>query len=362
MITKISLKNFKCFENLDIGLRNVNVLTGINGMGKSTILQSLLLLKQTGQDLVLNQRVRLNGDMVQLGVGRDILCESAEDDSSIGIGIWEDGREKSYLFRYEPFSDILDMAEKCDSLPKFVEGGRSVYLSAYRIPPVNIYGITNDKRLCDREFGSDGIYTLQYLKEYGPQKATLDPEGGSMEPETLYQQVERWMGMIAPGVSVDINIDIDKQIATLGYSFVEGKNRTNTYSCVNVGFGITYVLPIVVALLSAKKGDLILLENPEAHIHPAGQRRLGELIATVGSAGVQVIVETHSDHILNGIRIAVKDHLIDKTDTNLLYFYKDTKDGYKHQYANPHIDENGRIDAWPQGFFDEWDNALLELL
>ncbi len=362
MITRICLKNFKCFENLDIKLTNVNILTGINGMGKSTIIQSLLLLKQTGQELIVNQRVRLNGELVQLGVGRDILCESAEDDASIGISIWEEGHEKSYQFYYEPFSDTLDTTEKCDSIPDVAELGKSVYLSAYRIQPINIYGITNEKKLLQREFGSDGLYTLQYLKEYGPQKTQLCIEDGMEESETLYQQVERWMGLVAPGVSIDINVDIDKQLARLGYSFVEGKNRTNTYSCVNVGFGITYVLPIVVALLSAKEGDLILLENPEAHIHPGGQRKLGELIAAVGNAGVQIIVETHSDHILNGIRIAVKNGVINKNDINLLYFYKDMEDGYRHKYANPHIDENGRIDEWPQGFFDEWDNALLELL
>ena len=75
----------------------------------------------------------------------------------------------------------------------------------------------------------------------------------------------------------------------------------------NAGFGISYALPIVVAALRAAAGGLLLVENPEAHLHPAGQSRIGGFLARVAADGVQVFVETHSDHVLNGIRVAVAD-------------------------------------------------------
>lgn len=109
-------------------------------------------------------------------------------------------------------------------------------------------------------------------------------------------------------------------------------------------------------------GDLILLENPEAHIHPAGQRMLGELIAAAGAGGAQIIVETHSDHVINGIRLAVKNGKIAKEQTRIFFFYKDIQEGYEHKMACPEMDEDGRIDIWPEGFLDEWDHALMELL
>ena len=77
---------------------------------------------------------------------------------------------------------------------------------------------------------------------------------------------------------------------------------------------------------------------------------------------MQVILETHSDHVLNGIRTAVKKHVIDCGQTGIFFFYKDLEDAYRHKVACPHLDLYGRLDFWPKGFFDEWDNALMELL
>mgnify|MGYP005780600803 FL=1 len=105
---------------------------------------------------------------------------------------------------------------------------------------------------------------------------------------------------------------------------------------------------------------MLIVENPEAHIHPAGQRMLGELLARAGAGGVQIFAETHSDHIINGIRLAVKHGIISGEEIALDYFYKDQK--YRHDYVRPEILSDGRLDCWPEGFFDEWDKALYELI
>lgn len=363
MINKMQLEHFKCFDQIGMELKNVNILTGFNGMGKSTILQALLLLKQSRKSLQTEQKLLLNGELTRLGIGRDILCELSEQDDEIVFEIEEDTNCR-LCFRYEAYSDMLEMKQKnIKQFPSFMDKGRCVYLSSFRIQPTELYDITNKENLDEKNFGIDGLYTLQFLKEYG-QMEILDELAEVTErcPNTLYAQVRHWMGGIAPGVEININVDNQKKIADLGYSFVEGANRTNVYKCVNVGFGITYVLPVVIALLSAQKGDLIIIENPEAHIHPTGQRRLGELIAKAGEAGIQVIVETHSDHIVNGIRIAVKNKILKKTNVNLFYFYKDEEDEFHHKYIMPAILDNGRLDKMPKGFCDEWDNALLDLL
>lgn len=362
MINKMQLEHFKCFDQVGIELKNVNILTGFNGMGKSTILQALLLLKQSKKSLQTEQKLLLNGELTQLGIGRDVLCELSEQDEEIVFEIEEDTNCR-FCFRYEAYSDMLEMKQSIKKFPYFMDKGRCVYLSSFRIQPTELYDITNKENLDEKNFGIDGLYTLQFLKEYG-QREILDELAEVTEkcPNTLYAQVKHWMGGIAPGVEISINVDNQKKIADLGYSFVEGANRTNVYKCVNVGFGITYVLPVVIALLSAQKGDLIIIENPEAHIHPTGQRRLGELIAKAGEAGIQVIVETHSDHIVNGIRIAVKNKILKKANVNLFYFYKDEEDEFHHKYVMPAILDNGRLDKMPKGFCDEWDNALLDLL
>lgn len=363
MIRQLTLKNFKCFENLDLKLTNVNVLTGLNGMGKSSVIQSLLLLRQSYQDNKLKKGLFLNGKYVQLGNGQDVLFENAQKEE-IGISVLGNV-ENHFTFEYSAMSQLLRRTNgeevKEEDLPVF--GNGFSYLSAYRIEPKEFYGIEDEAELRNRELGNSGEYAIQYLYSYGSEDVqNVHVTKGKKVNISLQEQVQLWLTGIAPGILPKVSVDYVKRVAELQFEFVEGRNRTNSYKNVNVGFGITYVLPIIVALLSAREGDLIILENPEAHIHPAGQRKLGELIALAGAGGAQVIVETHSDHVLNGIRIAIKNHLISCDKIGCFFFYKDSEDDYRHKVMTPMLDENGRISQWPEGFFDEWDNALLELL
>lgn len=365
MINGLVLKNFKCFSEIELNFSKVNILTGLNGMGKSTVMQSILLLGQSQKSIMSEQVLTLKGKYVNLGVGQDILFEKAEEDE-IGITIRIDDNEEKFEFEYRPEADILplknlDSDGKKKTFTRWIE--RLFYLSAYRIEPQFLYRIENEEELAERYFGKNGEYAIQYLKLHGGEnvknKALVI---GDENKITISDQVRVWLDMISPGVSPIININISSRTAELQYEYIENREKTNSYKSVNVGFGITYVLPVVVALISANPGDIVLIENPEAHIHPRGQRMLGELIAAAGAGDVQVIVETHSDHVLNGIRVAVKKQVLEPSKTKFFFFYKDIEDSYKHKVICPVIDKNGRLDKWPDGFFDEWDNALLELL
>lgn len=363
MLERIKLENFKCFDEVDIPLKTVNILAGINGMGKSTVIQSLLLLRQSFMEDELKKGLYLNGEYVSLGNGQDILHEKPINDK-IGISLRENTRNYEFKFEYSPDEDLQPLEKKVkeDIMKSSIFGNKFVYLSAYRVKPQDLYRITNEQNLKNREFDGNGEFSFQYLNQYGsedinnPNIIIQDKLGNS-----LANQVRLWMDVISPGVSPQIKIDKQLRSSEVRYEYIEGRNKTNSYKSINVGFGITYVLPIVIALLSAKENDLIILENPEAHIHPRGQRKLGELIAAVGAGNVQIILETHSDHILNGVRIAVKNKKISADETNLLYFYKDEKD-YKHKIKRPELRQNGRISEWPDGFLDEWDKALMDLL
>lgn len=153
------------------------------------------------------------------------------------------------------------------------------------------------------------------------------------------------------------NLESDVMGLRYGQMSIMGEESTNA---INMGFGVSYVLPVVVALLKARKGELLILENPEAHIHPKGQRKIGELIARAAANGVQIIVETHSDHILNGIRLAVKYGQIQPGQVGLNYFYiyHDDEGMIKHDMTSPEILPDGSLSNWPEGFFDEWDKAV----
>ena len=140
----------------------------------------------------------------------------------------------------------------------------------------------------------------------------------------------------------------------------------------NVGLGISYVLPVLVTLLTSWPGAIIIIENPEAHIHPRGQAKLGELIARAAAFGVQLFVETHSDHVINGVRVAVRDGILKPEDVNIAFFERRPHqvlgvDGEIcteiYSEINPiRVDNNGMLSDYPKGFLDEWDNQLEELM
>ena len=146
------------------------------------------------------------------------------------------------------------------------------------------------------------------------------------------------------------------------YSYDTGHNiTTKAFKPRNAGFGLTYVFSVLVALLSANEGDIIIIENPESHIHPRGQSELARLMALAAKNGVQIFVETHSDHIIYGMRIAIKERDIDKDQVRIYYLDRDKKE----HFSNAHrieIDEYGRMDRKVRGYFDEFESHLNRLM
>ena len=158
------------------------------------------------------------------------------------------------------------------------------------------------------------------------------------------------MATFFPDCAIDLQPVPRVNAVTLG---LRTSNTTGFHRPGHTGFGLTQCLPIVVAALSAAEGDLILLENPEVHLHPAGQAKMGEFLADVARVGVQVIVETHSDHVLNGVRRAVKCGRLGD-DQVAIHFFRPRSDG-DPQVSSPAMDKAGNIDHWPKGFFDQFD-------
>jgi hypothetical protein len=177
-------------------------------------------------------------------------------------------------------------------------------------------------------------------------------------PPTLFHQVRAEMQAFFPGCDLRIT-PID------GASAVTLQLRSNPLSDFqrpqNVGFGLTQLFPVIVALLAAEPRDLLLIENPEIHLHPRAQQEIGMLMARAAASGVQVIVETHSDHVLNGIRLAVKTDVLPPQDVSI-HFFSPPSGAASRAPLSPRIDADGRLDSWPEGFFDQMDLALSELL
>lgn len=130
----------------------------------------------------------------------------------------------------------------------------------------------------------------------------------------------------------------------------------------NIGFGLTYAFPIIVAGLLAKKEQVLVIDSPEAHLHPLGQSKIGYFLGVIAAAGVQVIVETHSDHVLNGIRLAVAKKAISNESVGI-HFFSSSNSGEENRpkIVSPQVDVNGSLSEWPSGFFDQTDKDLAAL-
>lgn len=352
MINEIKLKNFKCFNTLQLPVGRLNVLTGLNGMGKSSIIQSLLLIKQSEEQGMLDKKIILNGKYVALGKCKDILYENAEVEE-INISIFEDDNYISISTNYDAESDLIEVQSiKGENLPWFKNGFE--YINAERVVPKSIYEQSSLYVDVYEQLGVYGQYTTHYLVKH-QDDILIDYDGSK---HILRDMVQYWLNEISPNIKLSVRNVENSNLSQLNYYYLES-NKSNEYRPINVGFGITYALPIITALVKAKPNTTLIIENPEAHLHPKGQRRMGELIARTVQRGVQVFLETHSDHILNGIRISVKNKVLGSDDVKLFYCYLKNN---LHLIDTPKILNNGRLNYWPEGFFDEWDNALNEII
>ena len=411
MITNIKLENFKIHKEVDVELSNLTIETGINGMGKSSIIQSLLLLRQSYlKDNTLNG-LHLNGDLLKINSKDDLLCEDFEGDNiSFGLQSTEgDLQIESPINGSSNTADYLNASNVSPSIDYQQSGlfsNNFHYIGANRLTPRDLYEQDTDqvvnKKQLSKKYG-DCALTVHFLHHWGDKIECIDPllfpEGddnsnadnsswgnsisleGNVNRENkklLKYQVDKWLQTIAP----DIKVVITQYVTDfkLNYKFDKGNGETTKpYSAVNVGFGITYTLPILVAILSAKPGALILIENPEAHIHPGAISALMDLICKAVKAGIQIIIETHSDHVINGMlvkvaqenREEVKPSVLTKDITKVYFFTRNNED--HTSVAIPlQIMEDGRIVAvnnegmrckkLPQGFFDQINKDLREIM
>jgi predicted ATPase len=361
MLKFLTVKNFKRFIDQNISFNHLTLLSGLNSTGKSSILQSLLLLRQSQQQNNL-LGLALNGELVNIGTAKDALNVNAIKDE-IGFEICLDtGEVLSWNFEYDNQMDVLDRislppTQNIEHFNLFTDDFQ--YLQAERLGPRRFLEISDFQVRQHRQLGTQGEYTAHYLELFGDSQKIADPALAHPNESSmnLKLQVEAWLSEISPGSRISTRSNPDMDLVSLQYSFAGG----SPFRATNVGFGITYTLPVIVAILSAKPGALLLLENPEAHLHPQGQARMGELMARAASIGMQIVVETHSDHILNGIRLAVHRGRLKPQDIDLHFFLPD-QNSTDSLLVSPKIDRNGRLDHWPNGFFDEWDKSLDELL
>ena len=371
MLTRIDLQHFKCFEKILLPVAPLTLLTGLNASGKSSVFQALALLNQTVSENEWSKSLILNGDIVKMGMIPDVVNEISGR-NELRISLKYNNDLYSWVFkgdRYDMSMDVLSihindqswyepnpvryLLPLDPSIKPLIQEVllRLTYITAERSAPQDVYALEDYHSTIT--VGPKGENTVSVL-HWRRTEPVIDELVIQDVSTYLFHQVEKRMQSFFPGFELDLQHIQRTNSIVLG---LRTSRETDFHRPTHTGFGLTHCLPIVVAALSAKPDDIILIENPEAHLHPAGQALMGQFLSEVAKAGVQILVETHSDHVLNGVRRAVKSGIGLTADQIAIHFFRPRAEGAA-QVISPTLDDSGNIDHWPEGFFDQFDKDM----
>lgn len=441
MLTEISLQNFKLFrEETRFPLGKITLLTGVNGRGKSTVLQPLLLMRQSIEHDPYTQSLLLNGSCAHLGEVRDVKNVEAGEEENISLrfkfsfienncnvlsslfyhlnGLEKETKLKFNIINFTKISNefmnniykgssisnmvinfntliIEDALHHSDSMVNDLDiefnnftkvESNNINFNEFLFKKLNISFDLNDELFIPLFENDNFVKNIHYISadRLGPQDIYPRSNLGSFvnvgargehtatvlaqkqrelvaeslclgeDARTVLQQTEEWLREIFGGAK--LSVEVHRDFVDIGFNTRPDRNR---YKPANVGFGYSYILPIIVSGLVAQPGELLIVENPEAHLHPRAQAALTRFLSKVAETGVQVFIESHSEHILNALRIVAKtpDIAISNTDISVLYF----QDNDQEPFVPIPILPDGGIETWPQGFFDQTDKDYKEL-
>jgi predicted ATPase len=345
MIDKIHIKALKSIKDLTVQCSDLNLLVGTNSSGKSTFLQALLLMAQNDAPAA-----GLNGKLVAIGDFREVRNYYMAN-QSIKIEVWRDGKPKPAWieFKEDKENESYETRISDGELQDLIDHERASclkadrdfhYLSCHRIGASDIYA---KNMFHEYDFGIDGEYSLAYLlkNEGKPLHGNIAVLDGNVT-DSLLDQVNHWLDHII-GTRLYIN-DLKKtNYLQVKYNNNPANAGSEALHCrpVNVGSGISYLISILIACLGSEEKSTIIIENPEIHLHPKAQSRLCEFLYFVSQSGRQLFVETHSDHIFNGLRAGTATGCMDRSHITVNFFA--VNDQYETQ-CNPVIfKEYGKI-------------------
>lgn len=417
MLTKLRLKNFKCWKDTgDLELKPITVFFGTNSSGKSSLMQAILALKQTAESQDPSQLLKLDG-YVDLGGVANILHKNNESNKfSLSIGLenhlhlgFDFELLLSIAFQYS--NNKLSLKEfsysNLQSIVRCVLRGSEVAVSC---EGAEIEALKSQKWLAPPLYKSYGIelpwFTVSYsLSNKPPLKVAPSLFFESIMKKTYYlgpmrrdpERVYLWNGELPSFVGSkgdntiqvilaslqgfshrgeemkasathnlisDIGLSLSRLgvasnfvVSSIGEDFSRAEVQlqitpNSSYSSIaDVGYGISQVLPVVVACLSVPERSTILLEHPELHLHPSAQAALADLIVeTSKSRKLQFIIESHSEHFLLRLQRRMAEAKMVTNDEVALYFCEIKPTG--EAKATPlETDKYGSIKNWPKNFF-----------
>lgn len=341
MLNCVRIQGFKCFQEAEIRFSNFTLLAGKNSTGKSTVIQSVLALYQ-------NSASSLAGKYMNIGTVNEVKNWVSGSKKISLEAVYECRGEKG------AYNKVFEDEEEKRYGSEFPRELNVRYLTADRIGVEDTYQKSLEGK---DEIGVRCEYAFFYLA--GHKDEEMREKGfiyDSATKTTLGGQVDYWLERII-GYRV-----IAEEIPGTELIRVSYRNRElgRDIRPKNVGTGVSYIAEIIIAAFSCEKDDILIIENPEIHLHPSGQCELMEFLVFLARKGLQVVMETHSDHIFNGLRRCVSSDRISK-DKVRIYFFRQNEDKISVP-VEISLDEDGRVENQQDGLFDQIEKDLDVIL
>lgn len=356
MIDYLKIEGYKSIDKFEVNLKNFNLFVGGNSVGKSSVIQGLLIFSQN----ITERQPNLSGQFVSMESYREIRNFRTRPQKiilEIEINKNRCVKEISENSNLELVCNHTCLNCSLKNFSKYITGCNHLnynanfhYLSADRIGNIEIY---DKNKFQKTKIGLYGEYAIDYFDK---NKSTIISEFliKDFTNKTLSGQVNYWLNYIT-GYELKTE-KIEKTDFIKGYYLKDGFEFRGR----NVGAGLGYLISILILCLSSKKNDIIIIENPEIHLHPKAQALLTEFLIFISNGGVQVIIETHSDHIFNGTRIGIKEKSISKEKISVNYF--DLTQEFLTKHTEIKFNDEGRILNHEVGLFEQFDLDINRLL
>ena len=421
-ITKIAVKGFKSIaEECSIDIRPLTILAGANSSGKSSIMQPLLMLKQTLEAPYDPGPLLIDGPNVQFTEAAQFLPTLIDGKKAdhfqiqieileVGFGlgsvqtIFRKGRSgieivkmttdnPPYLPEPTTLSPNMPKVTRSRCTLELLSGSyrskhsenpnmitesvnreitKSIHLPGLRGNPERSYKLTGTG---SRYPGTFENYVATLIHEW--QERTdkpLETLGNPFDRHNLGEEFQNYQNYSNPAAILAEVLNIlgltghirSKKIGDTRIELQVGRllhYRNNEIDMVNiadVGLGVSQVLPVLVAVIVARPGQLVYLEQPELHLHPRAQVALAQVLADAAKRGVRVVVETHSSLLLLAIQTLVAEGDISPELVKLHWFSRN-KDGIT-EVNSVDLDEAGTYGDWPVDFDDVSLNAQSRFL